>query len=187
MSIITIENYREILNIPPYEHMTEEILYDCCSRESLSEEFIDKFSNKLTYSCWYMISVYQKLSELFIRKYSRTLVWRYISRYQRFSEKFIDENIDKIYFSELLINKNIKLSEKFIEKYITEFEKAYVKSLIVINYLGIPYYENIILKLREGQFKCECCLNNNDFNSRKYCQICKGLGKLNWIEKIKNI
>ncbi|HNW67062.1 MAG TPA: hypothetical protein PKO10_07670, partial [Aliarcobacter cryaerophilus] len=56
--------------------------------QKLSEEFIKEFSDKVN---WYNISIYQKLSEEFIKEFSDKVNWYYISEYQKLSESFIKE------------------------------------------------------------------------------------------------
>ena len=59
---------------------------DISEYQTLSEEFIEKYSDKVN---WDDISEYQKLSEDFIEKHSDKVDWFCISRYQKLSEKFI--------------------------------------------------------------------------------------------------
>jgi hypothetical protein len=77
----------------------------------LSEEFIEKHSNKLN---WDNISAYQVLSEDFIEKHLDKLNWYEISFYHKLSEEFIKKHIDKINIYWLMENKNI--SEKIKEE-----------------------------------------------------------------------
>ena len=54
---------------------------------------VEEFENKVNWGC---ISVYQKLSEPFIREYEGRVNWEYISKYQKLSEPFIKEYKDKL-------------------------------------------------------------------------------------------
>jgi len=45
---------------------------------------------------WGWVSEYQKLSEEFIEKYSNKVYWFYISRFQKLSEEFIEKHFDKV-------------------------------------------------------------------------------------------
>ena len=56
---------------------------------------------------WALISYYQSLSEIFIEKYSNKLDWQSISMCQNLSEEFIRKHINKICTHHLMINKNI--------------------------------------------------------------------------------
>jgi len=80
--------------------------------QTLSEEFIEKYSDKLD---WYYILQHQTLSEKFIEKFSDEVDWINISIYQTLSEEFIEKYSDKVYWS--YISQNQTLSEEFIEKY----------------------------------------------------------------------
>jgi hypothetical protein len=79
--------------------------------QKLSEQFIEKYSDKVY---WNYISTYQNLSEEFIEKYSDKLIWLYISKYQVLSENFIRKHIGQIDINWLMYNKNI--SEEFKNK-----------------------------------------------------------------------
>ena len=80
--------------------------------QKLSEEFIEKFQDKVD---WYCISVYQKLSEEFITKFQYKVHWSYISQFQKLSEEFIEKFQDKLNWT--YISKYQKLSEEFIIKF----------------------------------------------------------------------
>jgi hypothetical protein len=70
--------------------------------QTLSEEFIREFQDNLI---WRSIWQYQKLSEVFIREYQSDLDWYTVSRFQRLSDDFIIEFKDKI-FGMLIFNTN---------------------------------------------------------------------------------
>jgi hypothetical protein len=61
--------------------------------QKLSEELIEKYTDKVN---WYRISMYQKLSESFIDKHKDKVNWGYISEYQTLSDDFIEKHNDKI-------------------------------------------------------------------------------------------
>jgi hypothetical protein len=54
-----------------------------------------------------IVCMNQKLSEVFIRRYRYRLRWSYISKYQKLSEEFLVEFIDKIDLYWLEVNKNV--------------------------------------------------------------------------------
>ena len=58
------------------------------ARVILSEEFIEKFQDKVN---WILISDYQVLSEEFIEKFQDRVNWENISTYQTLSEEFIEK------------------------------------------------------------------------------------------------
>ena len=92
-------------------------LYYISKCQKLSEEFIDKYKDKVK---WHWISKCQKLSEKFIEKYNDKVDWNYISEYQKLSEEFIEKHYDKVdwcYISRYQI-----LSKEFIEKYVDKVE-----------------------------------------------------------------
>jgi hypothetical protein len=84
--------------------------------QDLSEEFIDRYSGKVS---WVLISRYQSLSESFIEKYRYKVNWELISGYQKLSESFILNNIEKINIHWLAENE--KVSKELFEK--TKFMK----------------------------------------------------------------
>jgi hypothetical protein len=67
-----------------------------CSKQTLSEDFIREFKDKVNWEC---ISYHQTLSEDFIREFKDKVYWPGISCYQILSEDFIREFKDKITFS----------------------------------------------------------------------------------------
>ena len=80
--------------------------------QKLSEDFIREFQDKVW---WSWISEYQKLSEDFIREFQDKVDWRMISRYQTLSEEFIREFADKVNW--YYISMFEKLSEPFIREF----------------------------------------------------------------------
>ena len=86
--------------------------YRLMSNQKLSEEFIDKYNDKVN---WNYISRCQTLSESFIEKYNDKLSWYNISIYQKLSESFIEKYIDKVDWDHIL--KYQTLSKKFIRKH----------------------------------------------------------------------
>jgi hypothetical protein len=84
-------------------YLIKELDLDCSV-----EEFKDRVS-------WYHISVYQKLSEGFIREFKDKINWWNISQYQKLSEKFIREFQDKVNW--YCISMYQKLSEGFIREF----------------------------------------------------------------------
>src|SRR5574344_2076628 len=87
--------------------------YYISKNQKLSEEFIDKYNDKVY---WGYISQYQKLSEEFIEKHYDKVYWCYISIYQTLSEEFIEKHKHKVDWG--YISQFQKLSESFIEKHI---------------------------------------------------------------------
>jgi hypothetical protein len=80
--------------------------------QKLSEDFIREFKVKVY---WVNISIYQKLSEDFVREFNDKVGWSHISVYQKLSEDFIMEFKDKVDW--IKISKYQKLSEDFIRKF----------------------------------------------------------------------
>ncbi len=83
--------------------------------ETLSDEFLDKFKEKLTINDWGLISDKIKLSEDFIREFQDKLDWICVSYYQELSEEFIREFKNKVYWNNISYNQ--KLSEEFIKEF----------------------------------------------------------------------
>lgn len=80
-------------------------------KSKLSNEFIDKYADKLN---WYGMIMYQEVSEEILAKYHKQVDWEYASKYANLSEKFIRAHEDDIYFSDLPIGNK---SDKFLEDY----------------------------------------------------------------------
>ena len=85
-----------------------------CRYQKLSEKFILKYSD---YMHWDYIFSFQKLSENFMKKYKQKFVYnnKDLTKFQKFSEKFAEENMQLINFKSICKYK--KLSEEFIEKH----------------------------------------------------------------------
>src|SRR5690606_19908173 len=64
---------------------------------------------------WWRISIYQKLSEEFIREHKGLVKWDYVSEYQKLSEEFIREHKELVNW--VCISANQKLSESFIREF----------------------------------------------------------------------
>jgi hypothetical protein len=80
--------------------------------QNLSESFIREFKDMVK---WNWISEYQKLSEDFIREFSDRVVWGHISQYQELSEGFIREFKDKVNWA--CVSSYQKLSDDFIREF----------------------------------------------------------------------
>ena len=63
---------------------------------------------------WKFISIYQDLSESFIRKFSDRVDWYCISRYQKLSKDFIREFSDKVDWDCLIRNRDSIIPEDLI-------------------------------------------------------------------------
>lgn len=82
--------------------------------EPLSEEFMRYFSNRLVLD-WNKLSAHQKLSEDFIEEYFHKVNTNYVSCYQKLSEQFIRKYYYKLYLEYIVIYQN--LSEKFVRDF----------------------------------------------------------------------
>jgi hypothetical protein len=102
----------ELKNIIKNNKLSKDNWYDISVYQKLSEEFIKEFQDKVG---WIYISKHQKLSEEFIKKFQDKVDWDYISVYQKLSEKFIKEFQDKVNWS--YISASQKLSENFIKEF----------------------------------------------------------------------
>ena len=80
--------------------------------QKLSEGFVREFADRVD---WDRISEYQKLSEGFIREFSGRVNWLYISAYQRLSEEFIREFAGRVDWS--CISAYQRLSEEFVREF----------------------------------------------------------------------
>src|SRR5574344_1881028 len=90
-----------------------EVNWVCISiYQKLSEDFIREFQDKVY---WNWISQSQKLSENFIREFQNEVYWFNISIYQKLSEDFIREFQNKVYWFN--ISRYQKLSEDFLKEF----------------------------------------------------------------------
>lgn len=80
--------------------------------QKLSEDFIREFSDGVN---WEYISSCQKLSEDFIREFKDDVSWYWITRCQKLSEDFIREFSDRVDWN--YISTYQKLSENFIREF----------------------------------------------------------------------
>src|SRR5574344_112363 len=79
---------------------------------------------------WVCISIYQKLSEDFIREFQDNVDWNCISQSQKLSEDFIREFQNKVYWN--WISQSQKLSENFIREFKNE-----------VNWVCISIYQKL--------------------------------------------
>ena len=66
-------------------------------------------------------TVYQKLSEDFMRKYKDKICWFFVSKWQKLSESFMDEMWD--YLDKRNLAEYQTMSEDFIRKHMEDFER----------------------------------------------------------------
>lgn len=71
-------------------------------------ESVQEFKNQVD---WKYISIYQKLSEIFITENKELVNWKYISEFQKLSETFISENSNKLSLDKIADNWNYKSVE----------------------------------------------------------------------------
>jgi hypothetical protein len=95
-----------------YKSMEEVDWWHISMYQKLSEDFIREFSDKVK---WSVISIHQKLSEDFIREFKKKVDWEVISQYQKLSEDFIREFQNKVDW--ICISIFHKLSEDFIRDF----------------------------------------------------------------------
>ena len=86
--------------------------------QKLSDDFIRKFQD---YIDWYWVSIYQKLSEEFILEFQGKINWFLISRYQKLSENFIKAFQFKLDWDWVLNYQ--KLSPEFINEFNLSIDK----------------------------------------------------------------
>jgi muramidase (phage lysozyme) len=99
-------------------------IVDCRSisvYQILSEEFMRELKHEVS---WYDISKNQNLSEDFIREFQDKVNWRWISIHQKLSEGFIREFKNKVDW--LWISQYQKLSEDFIREFKDEVWWNYI-------------------------------------------------------------
>ena len=98
--------------------------YYISSYQVLSEQFIEKYSDKVNWKQG--ISRYQRLSESFIEKYKDKVDWVYISIYQTLSEQFIERFSDMVDWDNIIYFQ--KLSYEFLEKNLYKYS-LYIDNL----------------------------------------------------------
>lgn len=93
-------------------------------RQRLSEEFIERHTDKMSVLNWYYVSLYQILSEEFIERHLDKIdtIGRYhISKYQKLSLNFIKRHKDKLFLRVLVVH-NCKISQE-IKQQISTFKE----------------------------------------------------------------
>jgi len=84
-----------------------------------SFDFIDKFSDEID---WFIISVFQDLTEEFMCKYNKLIDWYSVSIYQTLSEQFVREYQHKVFWDNLLLGPSSKvLSKEFKDEFKDRF------------------------------------------------------------------
>ena len=116
----------EIINLLKNENYFSEnyfsmIIFSISKYQKLSEAFIDRNKDKLS---WSIICEYQILSEDFIRAHSGYVYWDLISTHQHLSEDFIKEFSSKVSWQ--LISIHQKLSGDFMREMINHLNFDYI-------------------------------------------------------------
>ena len=86
--------------------------------QKLSDDFIRKFQD---YIDWYWVSIYQKLSEELILEFQGKINWFLISRYQKLSENFIKAFQFKLDWD--WVSNYQKFSPEFIKEFYLNIDK----------------------------------------------------------------
>ena len=111
------QELNKILKEHNWDSIDEASWYWISIYQKLSEDFIREFQDKVS---WYLISQYQKLSEDFIREFKDKVKWISISISQKLSEDFIREFKDEIWWD--YVSENQELSEGFIREFKDEID-----------------------------------------------------------------
>lgn len=126
--------------------------------QNLSEDFIREFQDKVI---WVWISEYKQLSEEFIREFQDKVFWEHISQFQDLSEDFIKEFQNKIHFD--VINKNpyVTLSKEFV--YSFQSGTAKVPYLLEDIYELTYKYQMIQQEQSKGDYGLETVLEDKAY------------------------
>ena len=119
LSDVTIHKYLEFYQ---HEDFYEYVGFDDSGNiwtniskcQKLSYKTIEEFKNELN---WTLLCKSQKINNKIIKNNPHKVNWNNISLHQKLSEKLIEEYKNNINFDLLSSNKNIYLSDKFIQKY----------------------------------------------------------------------
>ena len=79
-----------------------------CRRYKMSEDFIEQ---NVDHVDWFFILSYQDLSEKFLIKWRKKLLWHAVSRFQKMSYSFIVKNWTRINMKMLLQNSKVDHEE----------------------------------------------------------------------------
>ena len=107
--------------------------------QRVSSEFLSEFSAKFSSIGWDRLSIYQDLSEDFIRKYAHKVEWNSISKFQTLSEGFIREFKDKINWA--LVSLNYEFSDTFKIEFADKLEQPHAGAFL--NHFEYKAYEII--------------------------------------------
>lgn len=115
--------------------------------DRVSCECLDSLTDYFDNLTWKAIST-KMLDEWFIEKYSKQLNWKMLSRYQRFSESFMKNNVKNIKWNHISDNCLFFVTNDFIIKYvipnITDVYKAI--ELYDLNIIKLYMFENTHLE-----------------------------------------
>jgi hypothetical protein len=96
-------------------------------------EFEDKID-------WKLITIFQQLSENFIRENKSRIYWDYVASYHKLSEDFITEFQDRLNWDEISIYQ--KLSEDFIRRFKNKLNWKYVSIYQILSEDFIREFKN---------------------------------------------
>ena len=169
--IIDIEKFFDD-NISKSDYIIRYDLGVLSINQKLSELFIEKHCDKVN---WYLISKYQTLSEEFIEKHKDKVYWYNISRYQTLSEDFIEKHCDEVDWYR--ISEYQKLSEDFIEKLSEDFIEKYKDKL---NWWYISKYQKLSESFIEKHYDKVDWYNISRYQKLSESFIKKYSDKVDW-------
>lgn len=131
-------------------HFTLEDIKDSLNFDYIKIFYFLSFNNNITYDIsflekykfyidWKRIVQNKYLDEKIIDKFSPMFDWSELSKYINVSENFIRENIHKIHFYNLSINKNMVFSDDFI---LTYFDLNMINNRLKLQEVGSEIYLN---------------------------------------------
>ena len=123
----------------PISEFTKRKWINISVNQKLSEDFIRKYQDKVD---WYWISRCQILSEDFIREFQHKVYWPYISQYQKVSKEFIKEFQDMIKKIPHWEFQYIHGREDFPNSEVRDFYGFFKKEFLKGNPIDVGEYSN---------------------------------------------
>ena len=116
--------------------LDEECWYKLSTNPAVSEAFIEKYSNKIS---WMLVFSNSAVSEAFVKKHFDKIDWNYVCLNCNMPESFYAKNIDKINWINLFHNRNV--SYNFIASNIPEEHKHILDNCVTPDNIKTMIYK----------------------------------------------
>ena len=132
--LMFIQKYFQQLHDIPKQEWTSYLI----DYPDLHEDILSIYKDSLD---WYMVCIYQNMTETFMEKHINYIDWETISIHKKLSDKFIIRHCDKLQWSYL--SNSERLSENIVEKFIDRIDWG----ILNVNNYSISFIQKHVNKI----------------------------------------